>query len=147
GKPVLSGGAHSSIKDAASYALWYRDTDPAGEVDMWRVQDSLVLGRSAGADSGVYQFDSSSHFPLSGRGHGNTCGNEPVDNTCCGTNGSCLNKNYHFTTELRYFFQYQGGETLSFRGDDDVWVFVNGRLAVDIGGVHSARHGRVDLGD
>src|SRR5690606_24986428 len=76
-----------------------------------------------------------------------TCGNEPVDNTCCGTNGSCLNKNYHFTTELRYFFQYQGGETLSFRGDDDVWVFVNGRLAVDIGGVHSARHGRVVLGD
>ena len=55
--------------------------------------------------------------------------------------------NFHFTTELRYFFQYQGGETLTFRGDDDVFVYVNGRLAVDIGGIHGAQWARVVLGD
>src|SRR5262249_39068558 len=56
-------------------------------------------------------------------------------------------RNWHFTSELRYFFQYQGGETLSFYGDDDVFVFVNGRLAVDVGGIHNQRNGRVVLGD
>ncbi|RYZ01691.1 MAG: DUF4215 domain-containing protein [Myxococcales bacterium] len=55
--------------------------------------------------------------------------------------------NFHFTTEVKYWFQYQAGSapTLDFTGDDDVWVFVNGKLAVDIGGVHPPKSGSVTL--
>jgi fibro-slime domain-containing protein len=56
-----------------------------------------------------------------------------------------VKRNYYFTTEARYLFRYAGGETLSFHGDDDVWVYVNGKLVLDIGGTHERLEGTVTL--
>jgi cysteine-rich repeat protein len=39
----------------------------------------------------------------------------------------------------------EGGEHFKFSGDDDAWVFVNGRLAIDLGGLHSRLNGQFDL--
>jgi cysteine-rich repeat protein len=149
-KPVLGPGNQPTIEDAESFALWYRDEDPAEDVDIDVFPDSLTLTQVGGAASDVYEYDSSEHFPLDGRGFGVSCENDELDLNdadCCDPGAECDGHNYHFTTELRYFFQYQGGETLTFRGDDDVWVFINGKLAVDVGGVHCAQAGRVVLGD
>lgn len=46
--------------------------------------------------------------------------------------------NGSFTTEIHTTIQYQGkAATLEFDGDDDVWVYLNNRLFVDVGGLHS----------
>ena len=52
-----------------------------------------------------------------------------------------------FTSEVRYWFPFDSTKTyvLDFLGDDDVWMFVNRRLAVDLGGIHSPAQGTITL--
>ena len=50
-------------------------------------------------------------------------------------------RNVSFTSETHFWFEYQGGEQFAFAGDDDTWVFVNRKLAIDLGGLHEAKKG------
>lgn len=161
----------TKIRSPASFATWFRGAKEGsdenvldyvgyqGVVHVKEIPSTLTLSQTTGDE---YVYENSSFLPLDGHqdAFGPTLSDgASVDVGCaanevrsvhqeCGSLGGASNtRNFGFTTELRYFFQYSGGETLSFTGDDDVWVFVNGKLAVDIGAMHSAENGRVVLGD
>jgi len=55
----------------------------------------------------------------------------------------------YFTDEARYYFVYDGatGISLSFYGDDDLYIFINGVLVLDLGGVHQQLPGKVTVSD
>jgi fibro-slime domain-containing protein len=56
--------------------------------------------------------------------------------------------NFSFTSEVRHWFLYDSTKpyTLDFTGDDDVWLFINSKLAVDLGGIHTGVSGSVTFG-
>ena len=80
-------------------------------------------------DGGVYTFSDSAFFPIDGELFGN----------------EGRTHNYHFTLEMHTDFTYEAGQTFAFTGDDDLWVFIDGTLAIDLGGVHGALGASVAL--
>ena len=62
-----------------------------------------------------------------------------------GAEVSGFTDNFHFTTEIHMKFEYKGGEIFTFTGDDDLWTFINGKLVIDLGGLHPALSDSVNL--
>jgi len=113
-------GPTSQTSGPANFDQWYRD----GGVNV-AIGITLPAVRT---DAGL-SYDSAAFFPIDGQGFGN----------------EGRNHNFHFTTVIRSNFTYKGGERFAFRGDDDVWIFVNRRLALDLGGLHPAVAGQIDF--
>ena len=55
---------------------------------------------------------------------------------------------YHdfwFTDELRYLFTFGGDFSLQFQSADDMFVYINGILVADLGGVHQSLPAKVTV--
>ncbi len=56
-------------------------------------------------------------------------------------------RDYHYTLSGNGFFGYKKDLYFDFVGDDDVYLFINGELVLDIGGTHSATSFKIHLDD
>lgn len=126
------------VVDSGLTTQWFRDV-PA--VNATTCRD---IPLAINDNTGNYVYDDSAYFPIDEFSTLDDGSPNPHFQTFTSYVDS-KKHNYHYCLESHGEFDYKKGQKFSFRGDDDVWFFIDNRLVVDLGGVHNPEVGAVDL--
>lgn len=113
---TFGGGDNGGITNATTFSQWFRDIPGVNMSRAW----SIRLERD---DKGVFVYDTNDFHPIDNQ----LLGNGPDEH------------NFYFTFEIDCTFVAEPGQFITFTGDDDCWIFVNNRLAIDHGGIAANR--------
>jgi fibro-slime domain-containing protein len=136
-KPQLTPAAAAANPPNPPVSSWYKTYTFSNG----RQNDTCIDLTLKKSDDGKWTFNSDDmggFFPLDNFNDSNNIkywSTFPLDSTAVGAK----KHNYHFSMEMHLQFVYykNTGLVFDFCGDDDVWIFVNNRLAVDLGGLNN----------
>jgi fibro-slime domain-containing protein len=106
-------------------------------------KDSLLFLRRDDLGANAYQFkrfgtdDVPAFMPLDGKGFGHEGVADRDGNL----------HNYAFCMEIHTKFEHTSGMNFEFNGDDDVWLYINDSLVMDLGFVHRSFYSSLSLDD
>lgn len=141
---LVPGVTDSYVKDAASLKQWYRPTENVNkviDVDLTMFKRSALLW-AFGSDNPEGDW-----YPIDAKGWGNLDIIAPRMHKDADEATLDNAHNQLFTAKIEASFYYRGGknELIISESDDDSWVFINGKLALDNGGLKGFAPASVNL--
>ncbi|MCB9496326.1 MAG: fibro-slime domain-containing protein [Fibrobacteria bacterium] len=139
GVPTWSGKVDCNIGNTLDGPQYWFDTLVRGGVPM-NSFTCVPLPLTLDA-TGYYKYSNPTFFPLDTF----TTLRDGTPNRFNDKEYNSRNNNFGFCMHAKASFEYVPGLQFRFRGDDDVWVFIDKKLAMDIGGQHGPVDGDIKL--
>ena len=130
-------GLQAEIGDSGIATNWFRT------VEGKNAETCRDIPLTLDSVNGNYAHNSPRYFPIDDFTKLDNGADNPYFDRINGDDGRT--HNYGFCLESHGSFEYKKGQTFKFRGDDDVWFFIDNRLVVDLGGIHGPWEDSVKL--